>query len=365
VSWELESAEERHAEHPDSFWIPPLEWREALGAGDQAQLIFRLRTPAGDEQVERMWVTVSEVGDGRLAGVLESEPMTEDAGLAHGDPVAFALEHVMAILWKPVDGDGWARVPDEALVPTFIWEVADRGEAWTVDAVSIDGPVPVWPDEALARAAGEPARRLGLDELLAWLPDVDEVAVVPGQDDDGIVGPGRRLAADLRAQLHELELRRDERESVFILPRPDPELTRLAIWLDADEDDPEWPPFASEVLWAERVDDDRFRVETIPLFARGVARGDVVEAGFARGTWWVTGVVEPGGAVTVRVLLADGADTDAIRDALHAEGADTQDGGFDAHFAVHAPETATLDRVLKLLEDAEGSGDVLDWDAAD
>jgi hypothetical protein len=38
--WELESAEARHAEHPDKFLIPSLDERRSLRAGDRVKLLF-------------------------------------------------------------------------------------------------------------------------------------------------------------------------------------------------------------------------------------------------------------------------------------------------------------------------------------
>lgn len=57
------SGEESHRQHPDTFWIPPLDQRRKLRRGQAAQLIFDIK--AEDEQGEvhvggeRMWVIVS------------------------------------------------------------------------------------------------------------------------------------------------------------------------------------------------------------------------------------------------------------------------------------------------------------------
>ncbi|MGH8243647.1 MAG: DUF2314 domain-containing protein, partial [Steroidobacteraceae bacterium] len=57
--WALESAEARHAEQPNTFWIPPRADRDAIAVGKLAQLLFQIAIPAdpeGEFNVERMWV---------------------------------------------------------------------------------------------------------------------------------------------------------------------------------------------------------------------------------------------------------------------------------------------------------------------
>ena len=105
--WELVSAEERHAEHPDRFHIPSRGERAGLEAGARVQVHFAFRTIyqgrraeyRGREvvQVERMWVTIREAAGGRYAGTLDSDPASLDA-LRPGDRVEFRPEHVACVL---------------------------------------------------------------------------------------------------------------------------------------------------------------------------------------------------------------------------------------------------------------------------
>ena len=97
TGWYLESAEERHRTHPESFFIPSREEREGLGEGRSVQLLFRSTDP--EPHTERMWVTVESGDRSGYAGTLQNRP-ERLGGLAPGDPVAFDPEHVATILYS-------------------------------------------------------------------------------------------------------------------------------------------------------------------------------------------------------------------------------------------------------------------------
>jgi hypothetical protein len=122
MGWTLDNGEERHAEAPRSFFIPPAEHRRALAPGRLCKLIFR-----GDEAVERMWVEVVERVDGRYRGELRNDPK-ELASIKFDDPVEFGPEHVIQIQYSEEElgypFSDWAvveaRVVDEDLAPTIV-----------------------------------------------------------------------------------------------------------------------------------------------------------------------------------------------------------------------------------------------------
>ena len=104
--WALVSAEERHEQYPESFWIPPRSTRESLSPGDAAQLLFDIETRhAGavfDRGVDRMWVIVKHRVGKSYVGVLDSDPGRADGLRLHrGDVVSFLPEHVIAIQTPP------------------------------------------------------------------------------------------------------------------------------------------------------------------------------------------------------------------------------------------------------------------------
>src|SRR5437016_489468 len=78
--WELDDAEARRAEAPESFHIPSREERMGLRIGDMVKLLFLFLNSQDDGSpiisCERMWGTIQEVAGGRFKGQLESLPRT-------------------------------------------------------------------------------------------------------------------------------------------------------------------------------------------------------------------------------------------------------------------------------------------------
>ncbi|NEX92917.1 hypothetical protein [Caulobacter sp. 17J65-9] len=103
--WRLASGEERHAETPDTFEIPPADVRHGLGRGVAAKLLFEIafENEAGEqwEEVERMWVVVSEIVPDGYVGLLANTPTSIKGGgdvyLTHGAEIPFRPEHVVAV----------------------------------------------------------------------------------------------------------------------------------------------------------------------------------------------------------------------------------------------------------------------------
>jgi hypothetical protein len=101
--WQLESGEARHAEAPETFWIPSREQRDSLKPGEAAKLLFMIEAENQgqlERGVERMWVIIR----GRLGpfytGVLDSTPVSiepDPSILTRGTEVIFAPEHVIDV----------------------------------------------------------------------------------------------------------------------------------------------------------------------------------------------------------------------------------------------------------------------------
>jgi len=122
--WTLESGEKRHADAPDTFWIPDRKDRETLHLGHGAKLIFAIQVEEEDGSIstdtERMWVVVTEtIGDGYL-GLLDSEAACIDPDgdhyLVRGAEIPFRPEHVIDIDVIPKD-----ILERMALTPTRFW----------------------------------------------------------------------------------------------------------------------------------------------------------------------------------------------------------------------------------------------------
>lgn len=91
----LDSAEERAAKYPDTFWIPSEKTRQEVKAGFFVKLIFR-STGENNVSVERMWVEVKSRRKGKYKGVLKSSPaFLKD--LIPGEDVEFGPEHICEV----------------------------------------------------------------------------------------------------------------------------------------------------------------------------------------------------------------------------------------------------------------------------
>lgn len=103
--WALISGEARHADSPNSFWIPALEERMSLTVGKAAKLIFEIETKGENGEVERtaerMWVVVTELASPYFIGRLTNQPAsaaeTDGFYLKQGVEVPFLPEHVIDI----------------------------------------------------------------------------------------------------------------------------------------------------------------------------------------------------------------------------------------------------------------------------
>ncbi|SPR98585.1 DUF2314 domain-containing protein [Cupriavidus taiwanensis] len=98
--WELDDGEPIAAAHPDTFWMPPRAERDALAAGQQVKLIFRILVADedGNEEVhvERMWVNVTGREGALYTGELDNQPYCTDE-MNPGMPLCFEARHVINI----------------------------------------------------------------------------------------------------------------------------------------------------------------------------------------------------------------------------------------------------------------------------
>ena len=72
IKFELDDVESYKLEFGDKFYLPEREKRQNLRTGDIVKLIFRFEDDEFD-QVERMWVVVSETNKGEFTGILDNE----------------------------------------------------------------------------------------------------------------------------------------------------------------------------------------------------------------------------------------------------------------------------------------------------
>ena len=99
----LVDAQQQHAAHPDTFWVPDLAAIAKLCEGSYVKLIFRRsRNPVG----ERMWVKIQGATGRKYIGTLQNNPFVLADVLAVGDTVSFEARHIIGIM----DDAGLRRV---------------------------------------------------------------------------------------------------------------------------------------------------------------------------------------------------------------------------------------------------------------
>ena len=107
--WQLDDGEVLHQQHPDTFWIPPRDVRDALQPAQVVKLVFRIVTLGEDdaleENVERMWVIVDGREGDLYRGVLDNDPECTDE-LKSGSEVWFQARHVIAV-YEAIDEDAF------------------------------------------------------------------------------------------------------------------------------------------------------------------------------------------------------------------------------------------------------------------
>ena len=98
VDYVLANAEDRQAESPRTFFIPPRSERDNLQPGDVVKLMFELvDAQDGDPAAERMWVQVDGREGATYVGVLTNTPGAITT-ISLGDRVEFGPEHVLTTL---------------------------------------------------------------------------------------------------------------------------------------------------------------------------------------------------------------------------------------------------------------------------
>jgi hypothetical protein len=82
-------------------------------------------------------------------------------------------------------------------------------------------------------------------------------------------------------------------------------LTKVRVDLSGIVDDG-WPPSTAEWLWAEDLGGGLFRIDNVPIFARGISSNDVVRAHKVDDRWEFDEVARDGGHGTFRIMLQRG-----------------------------------------------------------
>ena len=119
-----------------------------------------------------------------------------------------------------------------------------------------------------------------------------------------------------------------------------------------------WHRIKGENLWAERIDERRYRLSNIPCLAYGVSFNDVVFASVQHGELTFEGVSIHSGHSTYRLFMLDGVSPEAFREHWQPlkELGCGYEGGQSGPWAVDVPPNADLNKAIERFEQGERDG---------
>jgi hypothetical protein len=135
---------------------------------------------------------------------------------------------------------------------------------------------------------------------------------------------------------------------------------RILFHLDRTEDD--WPPAATETLWAQPTGDGYYEIDNIPFFVKSIAVGDVVAAHMEDGMLTFDRLVRPSGHSTLSVIVSASTTVQTVRDELRAMGCDSELSHLPRLFSVDVPPEVDLRVIQAYL--VQGNGEDR-WDYAE
>jgi hypothetical protein len=133
--------------------------------------------------------------------------------------------------------------------------------------------------------------------------------------------------------------------------------SNVKVFFELEQDKDEYPPVGSESLWAVSVGADRYRINNIPFYVRGLAADDVVLAKKnSVGELIFREVVERSKHSTVRVFAKKVEDKEALRSELKRLGCNSEGSNIARLFAVDIPPSVPYADIEKVLIQWEHEG---------
>ena len=127
----------------------------------------------------------------------------------------------------------------------------------------------------------------------------------------------------------------------------DEQMVKILFKLEQDEDG--YPPAEWESLWAKKLGSNRFLIENIPFFVRGLSYGDVIQANIIDDEYHFSRVFEYGGQSTIRVVPFDSCDLEEFQVKLKRLGCDIEYIKDYNLVAINMPDITILKRARAFL----------------
>jgi len=142
------------------------------------------------------------------------------------------------------------------------------------------------------------------------------------------------------------------------------DLVKVVVELEQDA----WHGYGSESLWAEPLGQDRYRIQSVPFYARGISYDDIVIAKPIQRQLVVQNISQRGGHSTYRFFLSE--DITDIQDnrfvkyrsPLEAMGC-TYERATERLFAMDVPPHADIYKIYDALKEGE-SAEVWEFEEA-
>lgn len=123
-----------------------------------------------------------------------------------------------------------------------------------------------------------------------------------------------------------------------------------------DHDDDGYPPSEAETLWVLVTDDGYYEIDNIPFFVTGIASGDVISAKREDDMLVFDSVIRYSGHSTIRVVVFDVANVEAVRFELFEMGCASEQSHLPSLFSVDVPPSVDLSAVQAYLALGEADG---------
>ena len=116
------------------------------------------------------------------------------------------------------------------------------------------------------------------------------------------------------------------------------------------QDEGGYPPVSVETLWASRIGPDRYRLDNIPFYARGVSSEDIVRTEARLGCNVFQEVTEPSTNSVFRIYVSEVSDVPAARALFKNLGCQSELSDIPNLFAIDVPGNVPFGPVGMLLE---------------
>lgn len=116
-----------------------------------------------------------------------------------------------------------------------------------------------------------------------------------------------------------------------------------------EQDDEDYPPVDYEELWTTPLGEGLYRIENIPFFARGIARGDIVSAAEEDEDLIFHEVAEQSGHSTIRLIVYNEYAVPAIVERFLDQGCDAETT-FNKLVALDVPPEVSMETLKEKLD---------------